>query len=167
MSARLISYSRSADNKSLQDIVAYCARVSNPANQGNKETNEKLIRYLIKNQHWSPLEMVSICLEIETRDDEINPKDDIKFYQSRLKKIESHPSSIQSNNNYFQNVFKVIGEPESNECLICYDNIPAASFSILPCSHIYCYECIKGTIDKMQVCSFLLKYSRREGNIQN
>ena len=69
MSARLISYSKSADNKSLQDIVAYCARVSNPANQGNKETNEKLIRYLIKNQHWSPLEMVSICLEIETTRD--------------------------------------------------------------------------------------------------
>ena len=69
MSARLISYSKSADNKSLQDIVAYCARVSNPANQDNKETNEKLIRYLIKNQHWSPLEMVSICLEIETTRD--------------------------------------------------------------------------------------------------
>ena len=53
----------------MQDLVAYCARVSNPANQSNTETNEKLIKYLIKNQHWSPLEMVHICLEIEsTRD---------------------------------------------------------------------------------------------------
>jgi thymidylate synthase (FAD) len=54
---------------SLQDLVAYCARVSNPANQHNTETNERLIQYLIRNEHWSPLEMVSICLEIEcTRD---------------------------------------------------------------------------------------------------
>jgi thymidylate synthase ThyX len=49
-----------------QELVAYCARVSNPANQTNTETSEKLIRYLIKHQHWSPLEMVSACLEIET-----------------------------------------------------------------------------------------------------
>jgi len=55
--------------KTLQELVAYCARVSNPANQHNTETNEKLIRYLIKNNHWSPLEMVSICLEIETTRD--------------------------------------------------------------------------------------------------
>jgi thymidylate synthase (FAD) len=54
---------------SLQDMIAYCARVSNPANQSNTETNEKLIKYLINNDHWSPLEMVSICLEIETTRD--------------------------------------------------------------------------------------------------
>jgi thymidylate synthase (FAD) len=53
----------------MQDLIAYCARVSNPSNQLNTETNEKLIRYLIKNQHWSPLEMVNICLEIETTRD--------------------------------------------------------------------------------------------------
>ena len=52
-----------------QDLVAYCARVSNPANQFNTETSEKLIGYLIKHQHWSPLEMVSMCLEIETTRD--------------------------------------------------------------------------------------------------
>jgi thymidylate synthase (FAD) len=51
------------------DLVAYCARVSNPANQFNTETSEKLIKYLIKHQHWSPLEMVSACLEIETTRD--------------------------------------------------------------------------------------------------
>lgn len=53
----------------LQELVAYCARVSNPANQHNTETSEKLIRYLIKHAHWSPLEMVSVCLSIETTRD--------------------------------------------------------------------------------------------------
>ena len=52
-----------------QELVAYCARVSNPANQNNTDTSEKLIRYLIKHKHWSPLEMVSACLEIETTRD--------------------------------------------------------------------------------------------------
>jgi len=70
MKVKLISYSKPHDNnQSIQDLVAYCARVSNPSNQNNTDTNEKLIRYLIKNQHWSPLEMVSICLEIETTRD--------------------------------------------------------------------------------------------------
>jgi thymidylate synthase (FAD) len=70
MKVQIISHSQSASpDQSLQDMVAYCARVSNPANQGNTETNEKLIRYLMKNNHWSPLEMVSICLEIETTRD--------------------------------------------------------------------------------------------------
>jgi len=71
MKVKLISHSIS-DMEGLvdcQDLVAYCARVSNPANQMNKETSEKLIRYLIKHSHWSPLEMVSACLEIETTRD--------------------------------------------------------------------------------------------------
>ena len=72
MSVRLVSYSKPVniigiDN--IQDLIAYCARVSNPANQMNNETSEKLIRYLIKHGHWSPLEMVSACLEIETTRD--------------------------------------------------------------------------------------------------
>ena len=50
-------------------LVAYCARVSNPSNQLNSETNEKLVKYLIKHQHWSPLEMVNACLEINTTRD--------------------------------------------------------------------------------------------------
>ena len=69
MKVKLISYSKTGNNDTLQDQVSYCARVSNPANQNNTETNEKLINYLIKNQHWSPFEMVSICLEIETTRD--------------------------------------------------------------------------------------------------
>lgn len=55
--------------KNVQDIVAYCARVSNPSNQMNQETNEKLIRYLLKHKHFSPFEMVTICLEIKTTRD--------------------------------------------------------------------------------------------------
>ena len=56
-------------NADLLDLVAYCARVSNPDNQNNTKTNQKLVNYLIKNKHWSPLEMVSVCLEIETTRD--------------------------------------------------------------------------------------------------
>ena len=71
MSVRLVhsSQSSSSPSETLQDMVAYCARVSNPANQDNQESNPKLLKYLIKNQHWSPFEMVSICLEINTTRD--------------------------------------------------------------------------------------------------
>ena len=72
MDVRLISHS-TPDNiigvADAQELIAYCARVSNPSNQNNKETSDKLIKYLIKHQHWSPLEMVSACLEIETTRD--------------------------------------------------------------------------------------------------
>jgi thymidylate synthase (FAD) len=73
--AKLISYSQVADSAhtnvpmDCQELIAYCARVSNPSNQLNTETSEKLIRYLIKHQHWSPLEMVSACIEINTTRD--------------------------------------------------------------------------------------------------
>jgi len=68
MDVKLISYSQPAvdfdiPNDVLQ-LVAYCARVSNPDNQHNEETAEKLVKYLIKHKHWSPLEMVSVCMEI-------------------------------------------------------------------------------------------------------
>ena len=71
MQVKLVSHSKCSQDteSSLHDLVAYCARVSNPENQNNKETNEKLIKYLIKNNHWSPLEMVNVCLEIETTRD--------------------------------------------------------------------------------------------------
>ena len=72
MKVRLISHS-TPDNiigvDDAQELIAYCARVSNPGNQNNKDTSEKLIKYLIKHKHWSPLEMVSACLEIETTRD--------------------------------------------------------------------------------------------------
>lgn len=75
MKVKLISYSQPTEElknsgiDDAQELVAYCARVSNPANQLNTETSEKLINYLIKHQHWSPLEMVSACFEIETTRD--------------------------------------------------------------------------------------------------
>ena len=75
MNVRMISYSKPSDEMfqeglvDVQELVAFCARVSNPSNQFNTDTSENLIKYLIKHQHWSPLEMVSACLEIETTRD--------------------------------------------------------------------------------------------------
>lgn len=69
MNVKLINYSQSPDGMNLLEQVAFAARVSNPSNQNNTETAEKLVRYLIKHQHWSPLEMVSVCMEIETTRD--------------------------------------------------------------------------------------------------
>ena len=70
MKVKLISHSQAPDHSdSALDLVAYCARVSNPSNQNNKLTNEKLVKYLMKHKHWSPLEMVSVCLEVETTRD--------------------------------------------------------------------------------------------------
>lgn len=84
MKVRLLSYSQAptkkipggegyignfADLKDVQDLVAFCARVSNPSNQMNTETSEKLLTYLAKHKHWSPFEMVSVCLEVETTRD--------------------------------------------------------------------------------------------------
>ena len=76
MKVKFISYSQPTNTKAfdtgwrtLEDVVAYCARVSNPSNQNNTETSKKLLQYLIKHGHWSPFEMVSICLEIETTRD--------------------------------------------------------------------------------------------------
>lgn len=75
MKVKLISYSKPSREMydegliDAQELIAFCARVSNPSNQFNTETSEKLIRYLIKHKHWSPLEMVSACLEIDTTRD--------------------------------------------------------------------------------------------------
>ena len=75
MDVRLVSYSQPTSEfadmgiADAQELIAYCARVSNPSNQFNTETSEKLIRYLVKHAHWSPLEMVSACVEITTTRD--------------------------------------------------------------------------------------------------
>ena len=77
MAVRLVSYTKPAEefvqegiaDNDLLDLVAFCARVSNPANQMNSETSEKLVKYLIKHAHWSPLEMVNVCMEIDTTRD--------------------------------------------------------------------------------------------------
>lgn len=75
MHVKLISHSTPTEEfaqqgiSDAQELIAYCARVSNPANQFNTETSDRLIRYLIQHQHWSPLEMVSACMEIVTTRD--------------------------------------------------------------------------------------------------
>lgn len=69
MNVKLISYSQGEGYENLQELVAYCARVSNPSNQNNTATSQKLLRYLAREKHWSPFEMVSACLEIETTRD--------------------------------------------------------------------------------------------------
>jgi len=129
-SVKLISYSQLADNpendylnnpdRSFTDLIAYCARVSNPSNQNNSETNEKLIKYLIKNKHWSPLEMVSVCIEIMTTRDiarqilrhrsfsfqefsqrYADPTEDMNFIQhiARLQDPDNRQNSIETDNN--------------------------------------------------------------------
>jgi thymidylate synthase (FAD) len=122
MDVRLVSYSRPSEEFSrsgiedAQELIAFCARVSNPANQFNTETSEKLIRYLIKNQHWSPLEMVSACLEITTTRDiarqilrhrsfsfqefsqrYANPVEDLNFVirQARLQDPKNRQNSVE------------------------------------------------------------------------
>ena len=75
MEVKLVSYSKPASEyqaegiDNVQELIAFCARVSNPSAQINTETSERLIKYLVKHQHWSPLEMVSACLEIKTTRD--------------------------------------------------------------------------------------------------
>ena len=121
MKVELTSYSQNPEGKNLQDIVAYCARVSNPSNQNNTETNEKLIRYLMNHQHWSPLEMVSICLEIETTRDiarqilrhrsfsfqEFSQRYAVadlgfEYKEARIQDIKNRQNSIETNNEDLQ-----------------------------------------------------------------
>jgi thymidylate synthase (FAD) len=104
-------------------LVAYMARVSNPANQDNKETAPKLIQYLIKNNHWSPMEMVNICMEIETTRDiarqilrhrsfsfqefsqryaEI-PSDGFEYGKARLQDSKNRQNSLESDDEYLKN----------------------------------------------------------------
>lgn len=113
--AKLISYSQTQDNKNLLEQVAFVARVSNPSNQYNTDTIERLIHYLIKNQHWSPFEMVSICIEINTTRDiarqilrhrsfsfqefsqrYANPLQDLQFVnrEARLQDLKNRQNSI-------------------------------------------------------------------------
>ena len=130
MKVKLISYSTPNEDsakegiKDAQELVAYCARVSNPSNQLNTETSEKLINYLIKNSHWSPLEMVSACLEIETTRDiarqmlrhrsfsfqefsqrYANPVKDLEFVtrEARLQDPKNRQNSIESKNETLEN----------------------------------------------------------------
>ena len=135
MKVKLINYSQGPicdehgrtslfSQKSLLEQIAYAARVSNPSNQDNSDTAEKLVRYLIKHQHWSPLEMVSACLEIETTRDiarqilrhrsfsfqefsqrYADPTKDLNFVtrEARLQDTKNRQNSIDVDDNLLQN----------------------------------------------------------------
>jgi thymidylate synthase (FAD) len=126
MKTRLIAYSQPVNMigiDNVQDLIAYCARVSNPSNQLNTETGEKLIRYLIKHKHWSPLEMASATFEIETTRDiarqilrhrsfsfqefsqrYADPTTDLSFVlrEARLQDTKNRQNSIETNDEELQ-----------------------------------------------------------------
>ena len=129
MNVQLLSYSQPTQEfadlgiSDAQELIAYCARVSNPSNQYNTETSDKLIRYLVKHQHWSPLEMVSACLEITTTRDiarqilrhrsfsfqefsqrYADPTQDLSFVlrEARLQDTKNRQNSISTNDTELQ-----------------------------------------------------------------
>jgi thymidylate synthase (FAD) len=130
MNVKLLSYSQptpefaSLGIADAQELVAYCARVSNPSNQLNTETSDKLIKYLVKHQHWSPLEMVSACIEITTTRDiarqilrhrsfsfqefsqrYADPTRDLNFVtrEARLQDNKNRQNSVATNDTMLQN----------------------------------------------------------------
>ena len=130
MDVKLVSYSqptvefRDLGLTDAQELIAYCARVSNPSNQLNSETSEKLIRYLVKHAHWSPLEMVSACVEITTTRDiarqilrhrsfsfqefsqrYADPTKDLKFVtrEARLQDPKNRQNSVEVEDQLLQN----------------------------------------------------------------
>ena len=145
MKVKLISYSTPAAlpdyMRTPQELVAYCARVSNPANQLNTETSENLIKYLIKHQHWSPLEMASACLEIETTRDiarqilrhrsfsfqefsqrYADPTKDLQFEfrEARLQDPKNRQNSIATDDKTLNNVWWIKQRDLSNQALETY-----------------------------------------------
>jgi thymidylate synthase (FAD) len=148
MKVKLISYSRPTEDVAndgiddAQELVAFCARVSNPSNQLNTETSEKLIKYLIKNAHWSPLEMVSACLEIETTRDiarqmlrhrsfsfqefsqrYANPVKDLEFTirDARLQDPKNRQNSIENEDTDISNLWKEKQQNLINEATNTYN----------------------------------------------
>ncbi len=148
MKVKLVSYSTPTEEflnegiDNAQELVAFCARVSNPSNQLNTETSEKLIKYLIKNAHWSPLEMVSACLEIETTRDiarqilrhrsfsfqefsqrYANPVKDLEFVtrEARLQDLKNRQNSIENDNEEISNMWIEKQEHLINEAREAYN----------------------------------------------
>ena len=126
MNVKLISYTKGVetDYETPEELVSYCARVSNPSNQINKETANKLIAYLVKHKHWSPFEMVNMCLEIETTRDiarqilrhrsfsfqefsqrYANPVEDLHFVcrEARLQDEKNRQNSVETNDQKLMN----------------------------------------------------------------
>jgi len=148
MKVKLVSYSTPTEEflnegiDNAQELVAFCARVSNPSNQLNTETSEKLIKYLIKNAHWSPLEMVSACLEIETTRDiarqilrhrsfsfqefsqrYANPVKDLEFVtrEARLQDLKNRQNSIENDDEEISNIWIEKQEHLINEARETYN----------------------------------------------
>ena len=148
MKVKLISYSKPTEDiandgiDNAQELVAFCARVSNPSNQLNTETSENLIKYLIKNAHWSPLEMVSACLEIETTRDiarqmlrhrsfsfqefsqrYANPVKDLEFIirDARLQDPKNRQNSIENEDEEISKSWKEKQENLINEATNAYN----------------------------------------------
>ena len=148
MKVKLVSYSKPTQEflnegiDNAQELVAFCARVSNPSNQLNTETSEKLIKYLIKNAHWSPLEMVSACLEIETTRDiarqilrhrsfsfqefsqrYANPVKDLEFVtrEARLQDLKNRQNSIENDDEEISNMWIEKQEHLINEARETYN----------------------------------------------
>ncbi len=148
MKVKLISYSKPTEEiadigiDDAQELVAFCARVSNPSNQLNTETSEKLIKYLINNAHWSPLEMVSACLEIETTRDiarqmlrhrsfsfqefsqrYANPVKDLEFIvrEARMQDPKNRQNSIETENNEISENWKTKQEKIISDATEAYN----------------------------------------------
>ena len=148
MNVKLLSYSQPTTefaNQGIadaQELIAYCARVSNPSNQLNTDTSEKLIRYLIKHQHWSPLEMVSACMEITTTRDiarqilrhrsfsfqefsqrYADPTKDLDFVlrEARLQDIKNRQNSIATDDIELQERWNAMQQRVINEAKFVYD----------------------------------------------
>jgi len=125
--AKIIAVTQPTDGSSVDEFIAYVARVSNPSNQNNKETAPKLLRYLAKHKHWSPFEMVSICMEIETTRDiarqiirhrsfsfqefsqrYADPTQDLGFVtrEARLQDMKNRQNSIETNDDGLQGTWE-------------------------------------------------------------
>jgi len=147
MNVKLLSYSQPTKEfadlgiSDAQELIAYCARVSNPSNQFNTETSEKLIRYLIKHQHWSPLEMVSACIEIETTRDiarqilrhrsfsfqefsqrYADPTKDLNFVirEARLQDLKNRQNSVETNDERLQREWELCQNNVITEARMAY-----------------------------------------------
>lgn len=145
--AKLVGYTQvppnryPIDSKSMMELVAYCARVSNPANQDNKETAEKLIQYLIKNKHWSPFEMVSVTMELTTTRDiarqvlrhrsfsfqeysqrYADPTKDLEFVvrDARMQDSKNRQNSIENDDEDLESHWYIKQQQIIHECKLAY-----------------------------------------------
>lgn len=149
MKVKLVSYTQTAPEfdtgtelMNIEDLVAFCARVSNPSNQHNTETSSRLIKYLIKHKHFSPFEMVNVCLEIETTRDiarqilrhrsftfqefsqrYADPTKDLRFElrEARLQDPNNRQNSINSQNEVLQAVWLEKQQQVVNLCREIYE----------------------------------------------